>query len=76
MPLYEYSCDCGKRFEAVQKMADRVSATCACGEQARQVISAVRCKLDGTDPDFPGEYLRWARVRKQHMAVLKKREEG
>lgn len=75
MPMYDYICECGKEFEALQRMDDRMTATCDCGEQARMVISPVRCSLDGTDPDFPGEYQKWERKRKQHMSIERKQEE-
>ena len=77
MPLYSYRCDCGNEFDAMQSMDVRANAECPeCKQTAPQVITPVRCQLDGTDPDFPGEYQKWARKRRQHMAVERKREEG
>ena len=40
MPLYEYECARGHRFEAVQKVADKPLAQCAdCSAKAHRVIS-------------------------------------
>ncbi len=39
MPLYEYECDCGKRFEVRRSIASRLSATCECGASPRLLIS-------------------------------------
>jgi len=77
MPIYSYRCNCGNEFDHMQRMDDRLQAECPeCNEQAKQMITPVRCKLDGTDPDFPGEYMKWERKRSQHMAQERKREQG
>lgn len=40
MPLYEYECAKGHRFEAVEKVSDRPAAKCVvCSAKARRVIS-------------------------------------
>src|ERR1051325_1582962 len=40
MPLYEYECAKGHRFEAVEKVSDKTAAKCAvCSAKARSVIS-------------------------------------
>jgi putative FmdB family regulatory protein len=40
MPLYEYECAKGHRFEAVEKVSDKPAARCAvCSAKARRVIS-------------------------------------
>lgn len=42
MPLYEYKCKCGHRFEALRSMDDRHNAPCLkCGKPASKVISVV-----------------------------------
>ena len=74
MPTYSYRCDCGNEFDTMQRMDDRATCVCECGQTANMIITPVRVKLDGTDPDFPGEYQKWERKRKQHMAVERKRE--
>jgi putative FmdB family regulatory protein len=40
MPLYEYECAKGHRFEAVEKVSDKPATKCvACSAKARRVIS-------------------------------------
>ncbi|MBI4528880.1 MAG: zinc ribbon domain-containing protein [Deltaproteobacteria bacterium] len=40
MPLYEYECNKGHRFEAVQKVDDKPVAKCSvCSARARRVIA-------------------------------------
>lgn len=43
MPIYEYACDCGYRFERLARLADAdgpVPACPACGADARRIQSA------------------------------------
>ena len=41
MPVYEFECDCGKRFEEFWPMDSRPAALhCICGGAARRVMSA------------------------------------
>lgn len=75
MPLYEYQCtDCDVVTEKIVPMAAREEAqTCpSCGATARYKVSAVRCKLDGLDPGFPGAYDKWSR---QHEKAGRKTPE-
>lgn len=68
MPLYDYQCECGNAFETLRPMSDRKSAKCPdCGAEAKFRISAPRVALDGTDPDFPGAYAKWAKNRNQKL---------
>jgi putative FmdB family regulatory protein len=40
MPLYEYECAKGHRFEAVEKVSAKPAARCAvCSSKARRVVS-------------------------------------
>jgi putative FmdB family regulatory protein len=40
MPLYEYQCAKGHRFETVQKVSDRPLARCSvCGSKATRLLS-------------------------------------
>ena len=40
MPLYEYECAAGHRFEAVQKVTEKPLARCSvCSAKARRLIS-------------------------------------
>lgn len=73
MPLYDYHCSCNHSFEAMKPIADRYTAECPeCGADAKMELSAPRISLDGTDPSFPGEYMKWESTRKQKMAQEKK----
>ena len=75
MPLYDYSCDCGP-FEALNKVEQRSFAQCPkCGKVCKMKISAPHVRLDGTDPDFPGEWAKWEKKREQKMKVERKRED-
>jgi len=65
MPIYDMLCNKGHRFERnlrIEYRHDEVECP-ECGEAAHMIISPVRSKLDGTDPSFPGEYLKWERKR-------------
>lgn len=39
MPIYTYSCACGERFEAENKISERHVAKCKCGADALMVFS-------------------------------------
>ncbi len=30
-----------------------------CGEESKRIISPIRCQLDGSSGDFPGEAMKW-----------------
>ena len=76
MPIYDYRCECGNFFEALSTVADRHNAICsACGKEAIMKIATPHISLDGTDPSFPGEYMKWGKKREQHMKLERKREE-
>jgi putative FmdB family regulatory protein len=41
MPIYEYECsDCGRTFEKLQSLEERVALCPACGKEAQKVMSA------------------------------------
>lgn len=70
MPMYDYKCSaCGHDFEAIQPISKREESDCPeCGARAVKLPSTPRVKLDGISGDFPGEYMKWEKKRKQHMA--------
>lgn len=74
MPMYDYVCpDCDEHYEAMNSIANRETSECPnCHSTGKRIPSATRCKLDGTSGDFPGEHMRWERVRKQKMAQERK----
>lgn len=40
-----------------------------CGQEAKRIISPIRCKLEGVSGDFPGEAMKWA---KRHERAAKR----
>lgn len=43
MPLYEFLCTCGNRFEKLCKINDKPLSVCpVCGKDARRVVSTFR----------------------------------
>jgi len=62
MILFDFTCpSCGHTHERLVKSDCRTDECPECGSLAERIISPVRCKLDGTDPSFPGAYDKWAR---------------
>jgi len=58
MPLYEYLCECGHKFEAWKSLDMRLWAPCPkCGKEAQKVFSAVNNTstwvLDSLKDDVP-----------------------
>jgi putative FmdB family regulatory protein len=49
MPIYEYLCDRGHRFEALQRMTDEPVATCeVCGAPVQRVLHPVAVHFKGS----------------------------
>lgn len=38
--LYQYKCECGRKFDEFNKVEQRKTARCECGKTARQIITA------------------------------------
>lgn len=75
MPLYEYECPkCGvfEHFVSIKAREDKISCP-DCGCESRYIISAPRSKLDGCDPSFPGEYMKWSKKREGKMKVERRK---
>lgn len=53
--------------------SDMLTVPCQCGHEARRIIGMPRVSLDGTDPDFPGAYQKWATVREENRKIKGKR---
>lgn len=59
MPLYEYKCECGHKFEDLNTVANRAKAECLhCGRMANQVVSAPRIDPNA---DLPGARMQQRR---------------
>lgn len=72
MPVYEYQCGCGKRFDKFLRLADYQSeVTCECGAVATKVLSA-----PAVIGDYPGYECpvsgKWVEGRKAHEENLKR----
>ncbi len=40
MPLYEYECEDGHRFDSIKPIPKRYTAVCKCGKIAKHIMSA------------------------------------
>lgn len=71
--LRDFVCgSCGETIERyINSDIDKVS--CECGGIANRIIGMPNVSLDGTDPDFPGAYSRWASVREDNARIKSKR---
>ena len=71
--LRDYLCrSCETVFERyIDKDIEQV--TCECGGLADRLVGMPRVALDGTNPDFPGAYDKWARVREENAKIKAKR---
>jgi len=47
MPMYEYECESGHRFEEIQKFSDNPIESCECGAKAKRVLTASNFTLKG-----------------------------
>jgi hypothetical protein len=68
----EFMCPTHGRFERFVDGDMTVSLCPKCDLPSPRVISAPRCKLDGTTGDFPGAAMQWERNRERHMAKERK----
>lgn len=59
--LFDFKCDEHGRFEGMARSNEETKACPECGKECPTVISPVRTWLDGTDPDFPTAWDRWAK---------------
>ncbi len=39
MPLYEFECECGEKFEVLRSIENRYNVTCECGKMPKLKIS-------------------------------------
>ena len=78
MPTYEYLCDeCHEVSTDLRKVVDRSEpmACSVCDGTARFIVSTPQIMLEGISGDFPGAADRWAKMRKQRVAVERKAEQ-
>lgn len=68
MPIFDYYCkSCDEVTETIAKPEDMLTCN-ACGTPLKRLITGTSFRLDGTDPDFPTEWDRWA---KRHEKLAK-----
>lgn len=72
--LRDFLCEhCGLEEERYISV-DITQTTCPeCGHTMIRLIGMPRVDLDGTDPDFPGAYGKWANIREQNARIKAKR---
>ena len=73
MPLYEYKCSCGERFERVRPMAESTApAICpVCAAEAPKILSAPAVRGDYPGYECP-KTGRWIEGRKAHEENLRR----
>ena len=67
--LFEFECPDAHTTEQLVYSEVRESACRVCGKPAMRVISMPRVSLDPISGDFPGETMKWAKRREQHMKL-------
>jgi len=74
--LRDFRCDEGHTTERFID-SEIVAIDCPeCGKKAQKILSFGTIVLDGTNPDFPGAYDKWARVREQRARINAKKDSG
>lgn len=71
MPLYDFQCECGERFERFVALANFSDPQYgACGLPARRAISAPMFTVDGTDYTCPisGDYIGSKHQHRENLA--------
>lgn len=71
MPMYEFACECGQRIERLAGY-ETTSTQCACGGNAKRVISAPAFKLEGWSGHFPSAHGRFERVHMEKLNAERK----
>lgn len=70
--LRDFRC---KEGHITERFIDSQIEEVECGEcenKANRVLSVGTIMLDGTNPDFPGAYSKWANVREQRARITAK----
>lgn len=75
MPIYDYKCEnCNLIFEKIVPIAERDNKRVCpeCGGTCSHIVSPVNFSLDGCSGDFPTEYDRWWKKRRQKLNIERK----
>lgn len=71
MPVYEYACDCGERFDRYLPIAEYAQPqVCKCGRIAQKQISAplVVTDLPGYQSPIDGRWIEGRKARREDLA--------
>ena len=71
LKVFDFKCSNGHIFEDFVD-SNVTTSRCGCGANAKKIISATQCILDGASGDFPGQHMKW--VREHEKAGRKNRE--
>lgn len=72
--LRDFRChQCSKTTERYIDATENEVRCPHCGGVAIRIIGMPHVTLDGTDPDFPGAYQKWASVREENRRIKGKR---
>jgi hypothetical protein len=72
--LRDFLCEkCGIEEERYIDTQITQTVCSECGGKMIRLMGMPRVSLDGTDPDFPGAYQKWATVREQNARIKAKR---
>jgi hypothetical protein len=69
--VFDFKCSNGHIFEDFVD-GNVTTSRCGCGANAKKIISATQCILEGASGDFPGQHMKW--VREHEKAGRKSRE--
>lgn len=72
---FDYVCPTGHVTEHFTSSMEEEIKCPECGLLATRQISTPQVKLEGLTGDFPGAYRKWELVRREKMALEKKRNE-
>ena len=73
--VYDFRCNNGHHFEQFVEQ-DISTSRCGCGADAKRIVSATKCYLDGSDQSFPGAAMRWEREHEKAGKAGKSAEQG
>lgn len=72
MPLYDFRCEAGHRFERMVALADfDLSQECRCGKVSQRLISAPRFSVDKTDYTCPvtGKWIGSKHAHEENLRI-------
>lgn len=70
MPLYEYECACGKRYEAIKPIAEHAAPIeCYCGRSAKRILSPamVHRDLPGYECPITGRRIEGRKAHEENL---------